>query len=167
MRTNGTVLQDEYVYYSFRPYSTNQPVDFHLSVTTGLVFLLISTNPDKPYPYLNLNVTAAWLYNQTLVPGGAYDAQPNFNFRLNTWDPRSCYARNVTVDDCIYHIAVSTIHSRRRCSSGKQSLCMRAWPALSLTSVSLLLCRVMSRSAVHVSVVVRRWHVLPADRPTR
>ena len=102
---NGTVPAGEYVYYSFRPHSTNQPVDLHLWVATGYVWLLVSYNDSRPYPYRSDNMAA----NQTFIAGSAGVAGLTwFSGRLSTANPYSCYRRNVSNADCIYHMAVIT-----------------------------------------------------------
>ena len=106
VRYNGSVLSGQYAYYSFRPHSTNQPIDFHLWVPTGFAYLVISVNASKPYPYFSQNQQANWNVNQTFAAAYAYEGSPNGNLRLTTTDFRSCAGRNISLDDCIYYIAV-------------------------------------------------------------
>ena len=107
VRYTGLLPANQYVYFSFQPHSTNQPVDFHLTVTQGVALLLLATNASKPYPYYNPfdfnNRNLA--VNQTSYLGGAFEGRPNFNFRLDTTDSRSCAARRIPTANCIYYIA--------------------------------------------------------------
>ena len=120
VRYNGTLAPRAYAYFAFQPNSTTEPIDFHLWVTRGIAYLVVSLT--QPYPYFTTDSTRSWNTNQTWVPGYAAEGQPNLNYRLSPADYHSCAARNIPLTSCTYHIAVTQhAHTYTRCPTHKQA----------------------------------------------